>query len=117
MLSDPFTIAMLVRMWASVDGNKEGGGVFPRGKEAFALFICSQLVCLSCPSVFERRGMDIVQPKPAFSHRASLRSSSVPPSVPPSLRPSLRSSVRPLYLLYTHRRSLPSSHRRSAARV
>ena len=104
MLSDPFTIAMLVRMWASVDGNKEGGGVFPRGKEAFALFICSQLVCLSCPSVFERRGMDIVQPKPAFSHRASLRS-------------SLRSSLRPLYLLYTHRRSLPSSHRRSAARV
>ena len=101
MLSDPFTIAMLVRMWASVDGNKEGGGVFPRGKEAFALFICSLLVvCLSCPSVFERRGMDIVQPKPAFSHRASLRS-----------------SVRPLYLLYTHRRSLPSSHRRSAARV
>lgn len=115
MLSDPFTIAMLVRMWASVDGNKEGGGVFPRGKEAFALFICSLLVvCLSCPSVFERRGMDIVQPKPAFSHRASLRSSSVPPSVP---RPSLCSSVRPLYLLYTHRRSLPSSHRRSAARV
>ena len=109
MLSDPFTIAMLVRMWASVDGNKEGGGVFPRGKEAFALFICSLLVvCLSCPSVFERRGMDIVQPKPAFSHRASLR---------PSLRFPLRSSVRPLYLLYTHRRSLPSSHRRSAARV
>ena len=96
MLSDPFTIAMLVRMWASVDGNKEGGGVFPRGKEAFALFICSLLVvCLSCPSVFERRGMDIVQPKPAFSHRASLRSSSVPPSVPPSLPPFLRPSALP----------------------
>ena len=93
MLSDPFTIAMLVRMWASVDGNKEGGGVFPRGKEAFALFICSFLVvCLSCPSVFERRGMDIVQPKPAFSHRASIL---LPPFLPPSLPPFLPPSALP----------------------